>query len=97
MRAVAANKNRLVSSSRLFQKGQTSHPPNPGAPRRALSQARPRRVRQAEVEVKVERRQAFFSALTSALAFQKAGGLFNSLLLVQLPGDGVGLEAASCR
>jgi hypothetical protein len=24
------------------QKGQTSHPPNPGAPRRALSHARPR-------------------------------------------------------
>ncbi len=27
------------------QKGQTSHPPNPGAPRRALSQARPQRVK----------------------------------------------------
>jgi hypothetical protein len=26
------------------QKGQTSHPPNPGAPRRALSQARPQRA-----------------------------------------------------
>jgi len=26
------------------QKGQTSHPPNPGAPRRALSQTRPQRV-----------------------------------------------------
>ena len=27
------------------QKGQTSHPPNPGAPRRALSLARPQRVK----------------------------------------------------
>src|SRR5467141_1365064 len=27
------------------QKGQTSHPPNPGAPRRALSQARPQRAK----------------------------------------------------
>jgi hypothetical protein len=27
------------------QKGQTSHPPNPGAPRRALSHARPQRVK----------------------------------------------------
>jgi hypothetical protein len=27
------------------QKGQTSHPPNPGAPRRALSRARPQRVK----------------------------------------------------
>jgi hypothetical protein len=27
------------------QKGQTSHPPNPGAPRRALTQARPQRVK----------------------------------------------------
>src|SRR5205809_3590892 len=26
------------------QKAQTSHPPNPGAPRRALSQARPQRT-----------------------------------------------------
>jgi hypothetical protein len=26
------------------QKGQTSHPPNPGAPRRAFSQARPQRT-----------------------------------------------------
>jgi len=26
------------------QKGQTSHPPNPGAPRRALSHARPQRA-----------------------------------------------------
>src|SRR6266850_4600276 len=27
------------------QKGQTSHTPNPGAPRRALSQARPQRAK----------------------------------------------------
>jgi len=27
------------------QKGQTSHPPNPGAPRRAVPQARPQRVK----------------------------------------------------
>ena len=27
----------------------------------------------------------------------KLADFFNSLLLVQLPGDGVGLEAASCR
>jgi len=26
------------------QKGQTSHPPNPGAPRRTLTQARPQRA-----------------------------------------------------
>jgi hypothetical protein len=30
------------------RKGQTSHPPNPGAPRRALSQARPQRVKTPE-------------------------------------------------
>ncbi len=38
-----------------IQKGNPLTPPNPGAPRRALSQARPQRVKQAEVEVKVER------------------------------------------
>jgi len=27
------------------QKGQTSHPPNPGAPRRAVPRARPQRVK----------------------------------------------------
>ena len=31
------------------QKGQTSHPPNPGAPRRALSQARPQRAKRRGV------------------------------------------------
>jgi hypothetical protein len=38
------------------QKGQTSHPPNPDAPRRVLAQARPQRLKKAEVEVKVEQR-----------------------------------------
>jgi len=31
------------------QKDQTSHPPNPGAPRRALSQARPQRAKRQGV------------------------------------------------
>ena len=38
------------------QKVQTSHPPNPGAPRRAVPQARPQGMKKAEVEVKVKRR-----------------------------------------
>jgi len=33
------------------QTGQTSHPPNPGAPRRALPRARPQRMTKAEVKV----------------------------------------------
>ena len=37
------DKNR--TSPQDAQKGQTFHPPTPGAPRRALSQARPQRVR----------------------------------------------------
>ena len=32
------------------QKGQTSHPPNPGAPRRALSQARPQQMKAPEAQ-----------------------------------------------
>jgi hypothetical protein len=40
------------------QKGQLSHPPNPGAPRRAVPRARPQRLK--KVEVKVERSSDFF-------------------------------------
>ena len=40
------------------QKGQTSHPPNPGAPRRAVPRARPQRVKQVEAEVKIEQRSS---------------------------------------
>ena len=55
------------------QKGQTSHPPNPGAPRRALPQARPQRAKRRRrtlryVEVLSEARTplaAFFSILLS--------------------------------
>ncbi len=32
----------------MLKKGQTSHPPNPGAPRRALSQARPQPMKAPE-------------------------------------------------
>jgi hypothetical protein len=38
-------RNTRRTSLQDAQKGQTSHPPNPGAPRRALSQARPQRVK----------------------------------------------------
>jgi len=38
------------------QKVQTSHPPDPGAPRRTLSQSRPQRLKKTEVEVKVKYR-----------------------------------------
>ena len=41
-----------------------SHPPNLGEPRRAVPQERPQQARQAEVEVKVERR---FACVISAL------------------------------
>ena len=39
----------LLKSLQAGQKGQTFHPPNPGAPRRALSQARPQRVKTGDV------------------------------------------------
>jgi hypothetical protein len=38
---VEGSHTRLQQGLQVVQKGQTSHPPNPGAPRRAFSQARP--------------------------------------------------------
>ena len=42
MRSLTRDKSR--TPSQYAQKGRTSHPPNPGAPRRALSQARPQQA-----------------------------------------------------
>jgi hypothetical protein len=61
------------------QKDQTSHPPNPGAPRRAFAQARPQRVKQAEVEVKVEdkrRSDSLYLNLGLSLNLLRTGGFF---------------------
>jgi len=48
-----------VDNKRIFpqdvQQGQTSHPPNPGAPRRAFSQARPQLRDQPSVHGSWER------------------------------------------
>jgi hypothetical protein len=50
---------------------------SPAQPRRALSQARPQRVKQDEVEVKVERRLDFlYLNLSLNLNLLRAGGLF---------------------
>ncbi len=37
-----------IKLSQACQNGQTSHPPNPGAPRRAFSQARPQPMKALE-------------------------------------------------
>jgi len=49
-------KSRAFCFFKDAQKDQPSHPPNPGAPRRAVPRARPQQAKQAEVEVKVKRR-----------------------------------------
>jgi hypothetical protein len=62
-------------------KTRPSYPPNPDAPRRALSLARPQRVKQAEVEVKVERSRILPSPpRPEPQPFRQPADCFNILL-----------------
>jgi hypothetical protein len=89
MHAVAANENRLVSSSRLFKKPDFS----PAQPWRAGTHLVPSRAAASEGPRRTLR--GTLGCLNDVRT--ELADFFSSLQLVQLSSDSVGLEAASCR
>ena len=76
------------------QKGQTSHPPNPGAPKRALSQARPQTKNRPQAYPSSPAHPELPRQLVSRVGYvedlfkarTKLGGFFSILLVLALAG-----------